>query len=91
MKVYIVADAGIEHFSVRHVCVSEETARKRFEEVRITLLNNAIDMQKFYAKKAKSSDNLYDEIVAVLENTTFDSVESMLSEYPIWKAYELEQ
>jgi len=32
-QVYIVAHAGIDTFSIKHVCLSEETARAKFAEM----------------------------------------------------------
>ena len=96
MQVYVIADAGIEHYAVQHVCISEETARKRFDDVRVKLLNEAIRMHKWCEKEDKREgrdwrDNTYDENVEVLEKTTFDNVESMLFEHPVWTTYELEE
>ena len=95
-KVYVIADAGIEHYAVPHVCASEETARKRFDEVRIKLLNEAKHMDEFCKEKAKKKhregiDDMYEENIAVLEKTTFDDVGSMLFEHPVWETYELEE
>ncbi len=41
-KVYIVAVSGVETYWIRHVCASEETAKKRFKELKISMLQEEL-------------------------------------------------
>jgi len=94
MKVYVVANCGVEHYAIQHICVAEATARKRFEEVRKEMLAEAIRMQEFCAErdkqKSRERDNLYDEIVEILTNTTFDNQLSDTSDHVVCDQIKLE-
>lgn len=41
MKIYIVAIVSVDTYWIKHVCLSEETARKRFEEEKSVLIQDA--------------------------------------------------
>lgn len=48
MKVYLVGSEDCEMTSVRHICLSKETAIKRWEEIRQELIERANDILKKY-------------------------------------------
>ena len=48
MKVYCVGSADVESCDIRHVCLSKETALKRWEEIRQELIRRANDILKLY-------------------------------------------
>jgi hypothetical protein len=94
-KVYVVTVAGMDWQSILHICISEETARKRFEEVREKLLAEAIRMQKFSEerniRKHRNSDDLYADAIEMHQNTTFDDQLANMHEHVICETYTLEE
>lgn len=41
-KIYIIAISGVETYRIEHVCASEDTARKRFRELKISMLQEEL-------------------------------------------------
>jgi len=69
-QVYVVGIADVESFHIKHICLSEETARKRFDKVREGLLKEA----KHIKRKSKRDyhEEYYTEMTELHKNTTFD-------------------
>ena len=42
-NVYIVAESGVETYWIKHICASESTARKKFKELKISMLQEELE------------------------------------------------
>lgn len=50
-EVYIIISYDCEEMEIEHICLSEKTARKRFEEVRQKLLNKEKRTYEMYKER----------------------------------------
>jgi hypothetical protein len=89
--VYLVGWEDVEGHSVEHVCASEETARKRFEEIRKKLLKDAHENRNRRINKGRNVDWLNEYIVGLV-NVTFDEPNGSTGalEAPFWSIYKVE-
>jgi hypothetical protein len=60
-RAYIVAISGVDTFSIVNVCASEKTARKRFKELKITMLLDEISSIMFSISEC--NEGRYDEFI----------------------------
>ena len=90
--VYIVANAGVEHFSIEHICLSEKTARKRFEEVKDKIVEwhkriYEMEMIDYYEEDKdpglfKYHTESFIEAMSFFNSTTFENQQFWLHEHP---------
>lgn len=80
--VYVIANVGIEHFNIAHICKNEKRARELFEKLRKEILKETERMGKKYQQ-----DN--DDYLDCLNNTTFDDQLDYLFEHPECIKYKL--
>lgn len=68
-QVYVVGIADVESFHIKHICLSEETARKRFDKVREGLLKEAKRMKQ-RSKEYYKEHHTY--MIELHKDTRFD-------------------
>jgi len=85
-KVYLVGIKDSRGFLILRVCISERTAREKFQEKRLEELQ--------YHRNITGNQ----EMIEILEKTTFDNCEEMIGfadidMYPAlsWESYPLEE
>jgi hypothetical protein len=60
-KVYIVAVSGVETYWIKHICASETTARKRFKELKISMLQDILESIMYEITEYINNDGIYKE------------------------------
>jgi len=46
-KIYIIAEEAMDWYTIKHICGSEKTARKRFKDLKIEMLQRQLEMIMF--------------------------------------------
>jgi len=59
-NVYIVVVTGVETYWIKHICASEATARKRFKELKISMLQDALGSIMFDITEYVNNDGIYE-------------------------------
>jgi len=60
-KVYIISNDGMDWSQIKHVCGSEETARKRFKELKIELLQACLAAIMFEINEYINNVGIYEK------------------------------
>jgi hypothetical protein len=61
-KVYIIVISGVETYWIKHVCNSEERARERFKELKISMLQEILSDIMFEINEYVTNEGIYKEI-----------------------------
>lgn len=88
-KVYLVAIADVDTFSLKHACLSEETAHKRFHEVRREIMTENLGMIE-HDKEEGIDPTMWIEMNRRLESLTPDGDIKECGERPVIEVMELE-
>ena len=85
MKVYLVGSNDCEFTDIRCVCLSKETALKRWEEIRQELIERANDILKLYP-----NDETELRILKNLQETNYKKMSNYPHERPFISEMETE-
>lgn len=85
MKVYLVGSSDVESCDIRHVCLSKETALKRWEEIRQELIERNIEVWKDY------DNEMYARIDKNLQETDPEKMNNYPHERPFITEMEAEE
>ena len=85
MKVYLVGASDCEFTNTQHVCLSKETALKRWEEIRQELIERNIEVWKNFDNK------MYERINKNLQETDPDKMDNYPHEEPFIREMETEE
>ncbi len=85
MKVYLVGSRNCEGTDIMHVCLSKETALKRWEEIRQELIKNEEEILKEYPK-----NEIVLRILKNLSETDYTKMDNYPQEEPFISEMETE-
>jgi hypothetical protein len=85
MKVYLVGISDCEMTNTRYVCLSKETALKRWEEIRQELIERNIEVWKHF------DDAMYERINKNLSETDPEKMNNYPQEEPFIQEMETEE
>jgi len=85
MKVYLVGSKDVEFTDTRYVCLSKETALKRWEEIRQELIERNIEVWKDY------DNEMYARIDKNLQETDPEKMNNWPQERPFIIEMETEE
>ena len=86
MKVYLVGSSDVESCDIRYVCLSKETALKRWEEIRQELIEEINDILKEYP-----DDDTELRIMHNLQETDPEKMNNWPHERPFISEMEVEE
>ena len=84
MKVYLVGSSDVESCDIRYVCLSKETALKRWEEIRQELIERNTEVWKDY------DNEMYARINKDLQETDPEKMDNYPQEEPFIREMDIE-
>ena len=85
MRVYLVGSSDVESCDIRYVCLSKETALKRWEQIRQELIERNIEVWKGY------DNEMYARIDKNLQETDPEKMDNWPHEEPFIQEMETEE
>jgi hypothetical protein len=91
MKVWLVGSNDVEMTYIQHVCLSEKTALRRWEEVRQALIKECQDSIEWSHKNNGLSLEMYERMLENLSNTNPKTMDNYPQNEPFIDEMEAEE